>query len=161
MFYEMHVQTKSLLRKKKNQTFPPWTIIQLCECALQAHLQLVLHQNPQVFPCGTGFNLLIPQPVLILGIASTQMQDLGVGLGLVEPHDLPIDPLLEHVHIPLDGSMSMRYVNYATKHGSEVTMFPQIRPISESQCQQTHKKHNWAITCLFKNWFLNNLILKE
>jgi len=39
--------------------------------------------------------------VLIAGVASAHMQDLA--LGLVEPHEVHMGPLLELVHVLLDG----------------------------------------------------------
>jgi len=44
---------------------------------------------------------LHPQPVLIPGAAPTQVQDFV--FGLVEPHQIHMGPILEHVQIPLGG----------------------------------------------------------
>ena len=43
------------------------------------------------------------------------MQDLA--LGLVEPHEVHMDSLLELVHVPLDGMPSLRHVNHTTQLG--------------------------------------------
>lgn len=51
-------------------------------------------------------NLFIPQPVLIPGFALTQVQDLV--LGLVEPHEICMDPLLKLVQVALDSIPSLR-----------------------------------------------------
>jgi len=48
-----------------------------------AHVQLLIHQHPQVLLLRAVLNPFIPQPVLIPGVALTQMQDLA--LGLVQP----------------------------------------------------------------------------
>jgi len=55
------------------------------------------------------------QPVLILGIAHSQVLDLA--LGLVEPHEVHIDPLLDLVQVPPDGILSLRHVDHTTQLG--------------------------------------------
>ncbi|KAK4828525.1 hypothetical protein QYF61_026947 [Mycteria americana] len=50
-----------------------------CEGTLLAHVQLFIHQYPQVLLCRAALNPFIPQPVLILGVAHTQVQDLALG----------------------------------------------------------------------------------
>ncbi|KAK4824113.1 hypothetical protein QYF61_010736 [Mycteria americana] len=47
-----------------------------CEHTLPAHVQLFIHQYPQVLLCRAALNPFIPQPVLILGVALSQVQDL-------------------------------------------------------------------------------------
>ncbi|KAK4818642.1 hypothetical protein QYF61_016613 [Mycteria americana] len=56
-----------------------------------------------------------PRPVLIPGVALTQVQDPA--LGLVEPHEVHMSPLLELVQVPLDGILSLRRVNGTTQLG--------------------------------------------
>ncbi|KAK4827281.1 hypothetical protein QYF61_016427 [Mycteria americana] len=63
-------------------------------------------QYPQVLLSRAALNPFIPQPVLILGIAPTQVQDLA--LGLAEPHEVHMGPLLELVQIHLDDIPSLR-----------------------------------------------------
>ncbi|KAJ7408909.1 hypothetical protein WISP_117899 [Willisornis vidua] len=48
------------------------------------------------------------QPVLMSGIASTQVQHPT--LRLLELHEVPVDPLLKFVKVPLDGIQSFWYV---------------------------------------------------
>ncbi|KAK4825953.1 LOW QUALITY PROTEIN: hypothetical protein QYF61_003471 [Mycteria americana] len=72
-----------------------------CERTLQAHVQLFIHQYPRVLLRRAAPNPFIPQPILIPGIAPTQVHDLA--LGLVEPHQVHMGPLLELVQVPLDG----------------------------------------------------------
>ncbi|KAK4810611.1 hypothetical protein QYF61_007348 [Mycteria americana] len=72
-----------------------------CECTLLAHVQLFIHQYPQVLLCRAALNPFIAQAVLIPGVALTQVQDLA--LGLVEPHEIHMGPLLELAQVPLDG----------------------------------------------------------
>ncbi|PKU34140.1 hypothetical protein llap_15555 [Limosa lapponica baueri] len=61
------------------------------------------------------FKPFIPQPVLILGVALTQMQDPA--LGIVEPHEVHMGPLLKPVQVPLDAIRSLRCVNHSTQLG--------------------------------------------
>ncbi|KAK4816777.1 hypothetical protein QYF61_022889 [Mycteria americana] len=86
-----------------------------CESTPSAHVQLFIHQYPQVLLCRAALSLFIPQPLLILGVAPTQVQDPA--LGLVEPHEVHIGPLLELVQVPLDSILSLRCVNCTTQLG--------------------------------------------
>jgi len=73
-----------------------------CEDTLVAHVQLFINQYPQVLLGRAALNPFIPQPVLIVGVALTQVQDLA--LGLVEPREVHTGPLLELVWVPVDVS---------------------------------------------------------
>ena len=84
-----------------------------CKCTLSAHVQLFIHQYPQVLLGRTGLNPFIPQPVLIVGFAPTQMQDLA--LGIVELHEVHTGPPLKPVWVPLDVILSFRHVNGTTQ----------------------------------------------
>ena len=86
-----------------------------CECMLLAHVQLFIHQYPQVLLIRAAFNPCIPQPVLIVRVSPTQMRDLA--LGLVEPHKIHTGPLLEVVQVPLDGIPSFWCANCTTQFG--------------------------------------------
>ncbi|KAK4822945.1 hypothetical protein QYF61_023445 [Mycteria americana] len=86
-----------------------------CEHTVLAHVQLFTHQYPQVLLSRAALNPLIPQPVLIPGVALTQVQDLA--LGLVEPHEVHTGPLLQLVQVPLDDIPSFRHVNCTTQLG--------------------------------------------
>jgi len=86
-----------------------------CECTLLGHVQLFIHQYPQVLLLRAALNPLIPQLVLIVGVASTQMQDLA--LGLVEPHEVHTGPFLELVQVPLDAIPSFSCVSCTTQLG--------------------------------------------
>ncbi|KAK4821667.1 hypothetical protein QYF61_027135 [Mycteria americana] len=83
--------------------------ISLAFWAASAHCWLMssffIHQYPQVFLGRAALNPLIPQPVLIPGVALTQVQDLA--LGPVEPHEVHMGPLLQLVQVPLDGILSL------------------------------------------------------
>jgi len=51
-----------------------------CKHTLVAQVWLSIQQYPQVLLGWAAFNPPIPQPVLIAGVAPTQMQDLAFGL---------------------------------------------------------------------------------
>ncbi|KAK4815928.1 hypothetical protein QYF61_010185, partial [Mycteria americana] len=75
------------------------------ECTLSAHVQLFIHQYPQLLLCRTALNPFVPQPVLIPGVVPTLVQDAA--LGLVEPHEVHMGPLLKLLQVPLDGIPSL------------------------------------------------------
>ncbi|KAK4818005.1 hypothetical protein QYF61_004118 [Mycteria americana] len=79
-----------------------------CQCTLLAHVQLFVHQYPQVLFRRAALNPIIPQPVLKPRIAPTQVQDPA--LGLVEPHEVHTGPLLQLVQVPLDDIPSFWHV---------------------------------------------------
>ncbi|KAK4825848.1 hypothetical protein QYF61_003099 [Mycteria americana] len=91
-------------------------------------------QYPQALLCRAALNPFIPQPVLIPGVAPTQVQDLA--LGLVEPHEVHMGPLLQLVQVPLDGIPSLRHVNRTTQLGgvcklAEGALDPTVHVIDE------------------------------
>ncbi|KAK4827196.1 hypothetical protein QYF61_015224 [Mycteria americana] len=86
-----------------------------CECTLLAPVQLFVHQYPQVLFHRAALNHIIPQPVLELRIAPTQVQDPT--LGLVEPHEVHTDPLPQLVQVPLDDTLSFWHVSCTTQLG--------------------------------------------
>ena len=55
-----------------------------CKCTLLAHVELFVHQNPQVLLCRAALNVFSTQSVHISGIAPAQVQQLAVRL--IEPH---------------------------------------------------------------------------
>ena len=57
---------------------------------LLTHTELFIHQYPQVLLQRPALNPLIPQLVLIMGVASTHEQDLA--LRFVEPHEVHLGP---------------------------------------------------------------------
>ena len=66
-----------------------------CKGALLVHLQLAIHQYPQVFFGRAALNPFISQFVSVVDVASTQMQDLS--FGFVEAHEIHLGPLLKPV----------------------------------------------------------------
>jgi len=76
----------------------------------------------------------MPQPVLILGIAPTHVQDPA--LALDEPHEVHMGPLVELVQVPLDGVLSLGRVDCTTRLGVicrlvESAIDPAVRVIDE------------------------------
>jgi len=70
---------------------------------------------PQVLLRRAALNPFIPQSVLILRTAPTQVQDLA--LGLVEPHEVHMGPPLRLVQVSLDDIPSFWCVNCTTQLG--------------------------------------------
>ncbi|KAK4812855.1 LOW QUALITY PROTEIN: hypothetical protein QYF61_022581, partial [Mycteria americana] len=71
------------------------------------------HPPPKVLFHRAALNPFIPQPLLIPGVPLTQ----DLVLGLVEPHEVRMGPLLKLVQVPLDGILSLRLVNCTTQLG--------------------------------------------
>ncbi|KAK4823197.1 hypothetical protein QYF61_027206 [Mycteria americana] len=118
-----------------------------CECTLSAHVQFFIHQYPQVLLGRAALNPFIPQPVLILGVAPTQVQDPA--LGLVEPHEVHTGPLLELVQVPLDGILSLRCANRTTQLGVICKFAEEVDPL-----------HLYAGRFIFNDPLGNLLILR-
>ncbi|RMC06715.1 hypothetical protein DUI87_16159 [Hirundo rustica rustica] len=87
----------------------------LGKCTWLGHVQTLIHQHPQVLFRWPALDLSVPQPVLILEVALTQMPLLALGLGNL--HEIPVGPLLALVQGPLDGIPSFRCGNHATQLG--------------------------------------------
>ncbi|PKU42690.1 rna-directed dna polymerase from mobile element jockey-like [Limosa lapponica baueri] len=83
-----------------------------CKCTLPAHVELLIHQHPQVLLLRAALNLFSSQPVFVSGIALTQVQDPA--LGLVELHEVHTGPPLQPVQVPLDGIPSLQSVDRTT-----------------------------------------------
>ncbi|KAK4810926.1 hypothetical protein QYF61_013334 [Mycteria americana] len=99
-----------------------------CKRTSLAHVLLFIHHYPQVLLCRTALNAFIPQPVLIPGVALTQVQALA--LGLVELHEGHMGPLLKPVQVPLDGIPSLQQIRTprsVKKEGEEVLPVPEQR----------------------------------
>ncbi|GAB0196099.1 cAMP-dependent protein kinase inhibitor alpha [Grus japonensis] len=84
-----------------------------CKRTLPAHVELLINQYPQVPLLKAALNPFSAQPVVVLGIALTHVQDLA--LGLVELHEVHMGPLLQPVKVPLDGIPSLQQVNRSTQ----------------------------------------------
>jgi len=57
-----------------------------CECTLPGHVKLLVNQHPEVLLLRVALYPFSTQPVFVLGIASTCVQDPA--LGLVELHEV-------------------------------------------------------------------------
>ncbi|KAK4822199.1 hypothetical protein QYF61_011840 [Mycteria americana] len=125
---------------------------------LPAHIQLFIHQYSQVLLSRAAPNLFIPQSILILGVALTQVQDFA--LGLVEPHEVHMGPLIKLVQVSLDGILYLRHVNHTTQLGvtcklAEGALHPtvyvidenieqhwsQYRPLRDTTCHRSPSGH--------------------
>ncbi|KAK4827472.1 hypothetical protein QYF61_018708 [Mycteria americana] len=86
-----------------------------CKHTLPGHVELLINQHPQVLLLRVALNPFSAQPMFLLGIASTHVKDLA--LGLVELHEVRTGPPLKPVKVPLDGIPSLRRVNRTTQLG--------------------------------------------
>jgi len=82
---------------------------------MPGHVQLFIHQHPQVLLSRPALNPSGPQHVFIPGAVFTQVQDPA--FGRVEPHGLRTGSLLQPVQVPLDGMPSLSYVDRTTQLG--------------------------------------------
>ncbi|KAK4823973.1 hypothetical protein QYF61_008592 [Mycteria americana] len=134
--------------------------IRLAFWAVSAHCQLMSSfsftsiPSPSLQGCSQSLHPLA-------WVALTQVQDLA--LGLIEPHEVHKSPLLQLVHVPLDGILSLRRVNRTTQLGvicklAEGALDPtvyvidedikqywsQYRPLRDITCHQS-LSGNWVI----------------
>ncbi|KAK4829379.1 hypothetical protein QYF61_003719, partial [Mycteria americana] len=86
-----------------------------CKRTLLGHVELLINQRPQVFLLRAALNPFTAQPVFVLGIAPTHVQDLA--LGLAELHEVHTGPPLKPVKVPLDGIPPLQHVNRTTQLG--------------------------------------------
>ena len=76
-------------------------------CVLQvnkgfAHIQLGVHQDPQVLFCQAAFQLDNAQHMQMPVVVPSQVQDFA--LAPVKHHEVPVGPFLQPVEVPLDDS---------------------------------------------------------
>jgi len=83
------------------------------ECTLPGHVELLVNQNPQVLLGRAALHPFSAQPVLVLGIAPTQVQNFA--LGLVQLHEIHTGPPLKPLRVPLDGIPSLQCVDFNTQ----------------------------------------------
>ncbi|KAK4833070.1 hypothetical protein QYF61_027732 [Mycteria americana] len=101
---------------------------------LLAHVQLGVHQNPQVLLCKTALQLGDPQHVLDHGAVPSLVQDFA--LLLVEFREVSVIPFLQPVEVLLDGSMTLWCISCSaqfciTSKIIEGTLCPIIKIINE------------------------------
>ncbi|KAK4832903.1 hypothetical protein QYF61_026546 [Mycteria americana] len=94
--------------------------IQLAFWAASAHCRVLLSflstNTPKSFSSGrAALNPFSAQPVFVLGIVPTHVQDLA--LGPVELHEVHTCPPLKPVKVPLDGIPSLQRVDSTTQLG--------------------------------------------
>ncbi|KAK4821027.1 hypothetical protein QYF61_012113 [Mycteria americana] len=85
-----------------------------CKHTLPGHVELLINQHPQVL-LRAALNPFSAQPVFVLGIALTHVQDFA--LGLAELHEFLMGPPLKPVKVPLDGIPSLQCVDCTTQLG--------------------------------------------
>ena len=78
-----------------------------CKHSLMAHVQLFIHQYPQVLLHRVTLSPAISPSVFVFGIAPTKMQELALGLS----------PPFKPVKISLDGIPYLQYVDLTTQLG--------------------------------------------
>ncbi|KAK4832565.1 hypothetical protein QYF61_024065 [Mycteria americana] len=76
---------------------------------LLAHIQLAVHQHPQVLLCWAAFQPLFPKLVALHVVVVTQVQDPT--LSLVEPHTIGLSPSIQPVQIPLQSLPTLKQIN--------------------------------------------------
>ncbi|XP_048790014.1 uncharacterized protein LOC125688256 [Lagopus muta] len=86
-----------------------------CQSALLAHIQSLVHQDPQVLLCRAALKDRSSQPVQVPGVLPAQMQNLA--LCRVEPHQVHPSPALQPVEVPLNGIPSFHRINRTTQLG--------------------------------------------
>ena len=84
-----------------------------CEHRLLGRVELLILQYTKVLLGRAALNPFSTQPVFVLGIALTHVQDLA--LGLVELHEVHMSPLFEPVRVPLDGIPCLQHVDCTTQ----------------------------------------------
>jgi len=85
-----------------------------CEHTLLGHIELLINQHTQVLH-SAALHPFFTQPVFVLGIALTHVQDLA--LGLAELHEVRTGPPLKPVKVPLDGIPLLQHVHRTTEYG--------------------------------------------
>ena len=80
---------------------------------LQGHVELLVNQHTQVLLLRASLILFSAQPVFVLEVALTHMQDLA--LGLVDLYEICMGPPLKPVQLLLDGMHSLQYVDCTTQ----------------------------------------------
>ena len=137
-----------------------------CEHTLLGHIELLINLYTQVLLLRADLNPLTAQPVSVLGIAPTHMQDLV--LGLVEPHEVHTGPPFKPVKVLLNGIPSLQRVNRTAQLGvigrlAEGALNPTIhvanKDVKQLWCQYqplrnavpVHGFDSWTTWCI-RNW---------
>ena len=84
-----------------------------CERTLLGHVELLIHQYPQVLLLRAALNPFSAQSVFVVAIAPTQVQDLA--LGIVELHETHTGPMLKPVRmVSLPSSRSTTWPSWVS-----------------------------------------------
>jgi len=111
-----------------------------CQHTLPGHAELLINQHPQVLLLRAALNPFCTQPVFVLGLASTDVQEFALGLVELDEVHTPLQP----VKVPVDGIPSLQRVDHLTQLGvigklGEGALNPAIsdRDVKQrwSQCQ--------------------------
>jgi len=86
-----------------------------CKHTLLGHVELLVNQHPQVLLGRAALNPFSIQPVFVLDIAPTNVQEPA--LGLVELHKVHTGPPLKPVKVPLDVIPYFQCVGHTTLLG--------------------------------------------
>ncbi|PKU41812.1 hypothetical protein llap_7885 [Limosa lapponica baueri] len=114
-----------------------------CKHALPGHVELLINQDPQVLLLRAALQPFSTQPVFVPGITMSQVQDLA--LGLIELHEVDMDPPLKPVQVSLDGIPSLQRVDCTTQLGvvsklAEGALYPTVR-VSNKDVKQPWSKY--------------------
>ena len=91
-----------------------WSLL-ACEHTFPGHVDFLINQQPQVLLLRAALNPFSTQPVSVLGIVLTHLQDLA--FGLVGLYEVCTGPPLEPVKVPLHGIPSLQCVDCTTYLG--------------------------------------------
>ena len=101
------------------------------ECSWLGHVAFFISHHIQAFLLRASVNQFSTQLVALSGIATTQVQDLGLGL-----HGVCTAPPLQPVQVPLDDILSLQRVDCSTELGvggklAEVPLIPLCLSVME------------------------------
>jgi len=117
-----------------------------CKRTFSPPVQLFIHQYPWVLLKRAALNPFFPQPVLIPGVATTQVQDLA--LGLAEPHEVQMGPPLKLIQLPQHGIPSLRRVNCTTQLGVICKLAEGALHLAVYVIEENIKRHWSQYRCL-------------
>lgn len=84
-----------------------------CRSTLLAHVQLGIHQDPQVPFCQASSQTVSPQHVLVHEAICPRVQNLA--LPIVKLHEIPARPFLQPVDVPLDSSTTVWHISHSSQ----------------------------------------------
>ncbi|KAJ7419506.1 integral membrane protein dgcr2 idd [Pitangus sulphuratus] len=78
-----------------------------------AHVQFAANKHTKVLFCQAAFQPLFPKYVMLYRVIVTELQDPA--LGLLEPHNIGLSPLIQPVQIPLQNLPTFQQINTVTQ----------------------------------------------